>query len=98
MDCLRIEVSGEKNRGGRKYLEDCMVVKTERYGTFLAVFDGHCGGEAAKYAKNNLWEAIKNSEGFDSKDPVKVVQAIKAGFVKTHEAMWEVRGKPHCAR
>ena len=93
---LTVGVYGEKNRGGRKYLEDYMAMKPpEGNSGFLAVFDGHCGREAAEYARDNLWEAIKNSEGFDNDDPMKVAQAIKAGFLKTHEAMWEVRCKSH---
>ena len=91
---LGMVVAGESNPGGRKHMEDYIVLKSEtetKGQAFFAVFDGHGGKEAAKYARNNLWQAIKDSEGFYSGDPVKVTQAIAAGFVKTHEDMWKVR-------
>ena len=93
---LGMFVAGESNPGGRKHMEDYIVLKSEtetKGQAFFAVFDGHGGKEAAKYARDNLWQAIKDSEGFDSGDPVKVAQAIAAGFVTTHEDMWKVRGK-----
>ena len=97
---LWIEISGKVYKGGRKYLEDYMSAKIDlkTRSSFLAVFDGHCGKEAAEFACENLWEAIMNSEGFGNKDSVKVVEAIKAGFFKTHEAMWKVRRKSHNSR
>ena len=97
---LWIELSGKIHKGGRKYLEDYMSAKTDgkTRSSFLAVFDGHCGKEAAEFARENLWEGIMNSEGYNNKDSVKVVEAIKAGFLKTHEAMWEVRRKSHKSR
>lgn len=82
------------HRGGRKHLEDFMSLKVERGNTFLAVFDGHSGKEAALYARDNLWKAIKSSDGFDSSDPVMVIQAIKAGFVTIQRVMSKARGKP----
>lgn len=93
---LGIFLAGESNPGGRKHMEDymAMISETNTKGqAFFAVFDGHGGKEAAKYARDNLWTAIKDSEGFYSGNPVKVAQAIAAGFVKTHENMWKVRGE-----
>lgn len=89
-------VAGETNPGGRKHMEDYIVLESEtdtRGQAFFAVFDGHGGKEAAKYARDNLWSSIKTSDGFESGAPVKVAQAIAAGFVQTHEDMWKVRGK-----
>ena len=82
-------------------MEDYIVLKSETESkgqAFFAVFDGHGGKEAAKYARDNLWPAIKDSDGFDSSDPVKVAQAIAAGFVRTHEDMWKVRGESFSCR
>lgn len=93
---LGMFVAGESNPGGRKHMEDYIVLRSETESkgqAFFAVFDGHGGKEAAKYARDHLWPAIKNSDGFDSSDPVKVAQAIAAGFVQTHEDMWKVRGE-----
>ena len=61
------------------------------------MFDGHSGREAARYTCENLWEAIKNSEGFENEDPAKAVGAIKAAFIKTHKDMWTVKSKPYHA-
>ena len=43
-------VAGKTNRGGRNYMEEFEIDKA-----FLAVFDGHGGNEAGKYARDNLW-------------------------------------------
>jgi len=96
-------VAGQRDIGGRKYMEDYMVIqkeasKTDRgtepayHQVFLAVLDGHGGKEAAKYARENLWGSIKAHDYFKNGDPVKVAQSIASGFVKTHEDMWSVRG------
>lgn len=98
---LGMFVAGESNPGGRKHMEDYIVLnsETESKGqAFFAVFDGHGGKEAAKFARDNLWQAIKNSDGFYSDDPVKVARAIADGFVHTHEEMWKVRGEPFSRR
>ena len=96
-----IYVAGESNPGGRKHMEDYIVLKSEmesKRQAFFAVFDGHGGKEAAKFARDNLWQAIKDSDGFDSDDPVKVAKAIAAGFLQTHEEMWKVRGESFSCR
>ena len=94
---LGMFVAGESNPGGRKHMEDYISLKSETESkgqAFFAIFDGHGGKEAAKFARDNLWEAIKDNDGFDSDDPIKVAKAIAAGFVNTHEEMWKVRGEP----
>ena len=60
---------------------------------FLAVYDGHGGSDAAKFAKDNLWASIKTRDGFESEDTFEVALAIRAGFLYTHEEMWKVRGE-----
>ena len=89
---------GKAEIGGRRYLEDYVRLTSGETITFFSVFDGHSGNEAAKYARKHLWEAIKSSDGFGSKDPTVMKQAIIAGFLKTHEDMWKVRGKTHRTR
>ena len=44
------------HKGARKHLEDYVFTRMESYNSFFAVFDGHCGKEAARYAHDNLWE------------------------------------------
>ena len=42
-------------------MEDYIVLKSEtetKGQAFFAVFDGHGGKEAAKYARDNLWASI----------------------------------------
>ena len=71
-----------------------VVLETEpERRAFLAVFDGHGGGEAAYYARRHLWENIKAQKGFDSDDTEKVKAAIKEGFLTTHWDMWNEVGK-----
>ncbi|XP_071791104.1 uncharacterized protein [Asterias amurensis] len=93
---LGIRVSSDSNKGGRDYMEDMVSIRYERREdndiAFFGVFDGHGGREAAVFARDMLWDFIKEQRGFESKDPAKVKQAIKEGFLKTQEAMWKKRG------
>ena len=88
-------VGGTTIRGGRKHNEDLILVRYEKgiNCLFMAVFDGHGGIEAAKYAKENLWENIKSSEGFGS-DHTQMKVAIVEGFKKTQKDMHEASSKP----
>ena len=79
---------GKSTKGGRKRLEEITVGKMEKNDYYFAVFDGHCGYGAALYAYNNLWDNIKNTEGFYSNDDEKIKEAILEGFVKTQEDMF----------
>lgn len=56
---------------------------------FFAIFDGHGGGDAADFARNHLWDRIKQQKGFYSGDTSRVTKAIKDGFVATHREMWK---------
>ena len=60
---------------------------------FFAIFDGHGGGDAADFARNHLWNRIKQQKGFYSGDTSRVTKAIKDGFVATHREMWKHLGK-----
>ena len=60
---------------------------------FFAIFDGHGGGDAADFARNHLWDAIKQQKGFYSGETSRVTKAIKDGFVATHREMWKHLGK-----
>lgn len=77
-------------------MEDIAQVERENdtvKGTFFAIFDGHGGKNAAKYAKKNLWKILRSSEDFASDDPEKVKEAIRQAFLTTHSNMWNVLGK-----
>lgn len=69
-----------------------MLVTANKEYCFMAIYDGHGGFEAAKYAHTTPWPTIKAEEGFYSPDSQTVCKAIMNGFVTTHESMWKVRG------
>lgn len=69
-----------------------MLVTANKEDCFMAIYDGHGGFEAAKYAHTTPWPTIKAEEGFYSPDSQTVCKAIMNGFVTTHESMWKVRG------
>ena len=83
----RIVVSGKSKKGDRNYFEDLTLGKFEKNNIFLAVFDEHCGREAAVCARDNLWDYIKSMKEFYSDKPEEVVEAMKKGFKKTQEEM-----------
>lgn len=56
---------------------------------FYAVFDGHGGPDAARYAQTHLWDLIKKQRGFWSSDDEEVCAAIRKGFIACHHAMWK---------
>lgn len=56
---------------------------------FFAVFDGHGGSDAAAFAREHLWNKIKQQKGFYSGETSRVVKAIKDGFLATHREMWK---------
>lgn len=89
-----MHIFSECNQGNRERNEDRISVQCEKQPTprsFLAVFDGHGGDEAATYASCNLWNSIKLTEQFNSDDPIKVAGAITRGFMHTNEKMKELR-------
>lgn len=57
--------------------------------SFYAVFDGHGGPDAARYAQTHLWDLIKKQRGFWSADDEEVCAAIRKGFIACHHAMWK---------
>ena len=105
MKVMNSNISGETmahryskslNRGTRRYMEDIAQIEKGSAtvgGTYFAIFDGHGGKNAAKFAKKNLWKMLRSSEDFESDDPEKVKQAIRHAFLKTHSNMWNVLGK-----
>ncbi|XP_043114803.1 protein phosphatase, Mg2+/Mn2+ dependent, 1Da [Puntigrus tetrazona] len=55
----------------------------------FAVFDGHGGSDAARFARSHLWDHIKKQRGFWSEDDDEVCAALRKGFVSCHHAMWK---------
>lgn len=94
IDGIDCRVFCESAQGGREYNEDVLSVRVQ-YGSnsaqprfaFFAVFDGHGGAEAARFADRHLLDQIRQRPQFSSTDDSDVVQAIKDGFVATHHMM-----------
>lgn len=97
---LNLRVTGHCNQGGRKYMEDAFVVAYQQNEdqndleyAYFGIFDGHGGREAALFAKEHLMDNIVSQKGFWSNDDQHVLQAIRSGFLTTHQAMWREVGK-----
>ncbi|XP_066922712.1 protein phosphatase 1D-like [Clytia hemisphaerica] len=92
LEALRI--CHDKNPGMRKYMEDEISIvhapNDQIPTTYLGVFDGHGGKEAAIYARDNLFKNLKLQPGFFDNEPSKVKEAIREGFIKTHMDMFQI--------
>uniref|UniRef100_A0A8R1IX32 PPM-type phosphatase domain-containing protein n=1 Tax=Caenorhabditis japonica TaxID=281687 RepID=A0A8R1IX32_CAEJA len=94
---MRITVAA--SQGGRRYMEDRCVVHTERgdHGellwTFVGVFDGHGGEHASEYVRRHLLMNITKNHKFESDEDEDILEAIRQGFLVTHEQMRHVYGK-----
>ncbi|XP_008559940.1 myosin-G heavy chain [Microplitis demolitor] len=92
---VNLRVTGHCNQGGRKYMEDMFSVAYQQTSddkdleyAFFGIFDGHGGGEAAKFAKDHLMDIIVKQKNFWSDKDEDVLRAIRDGYVNTHYAMW----------
>ncbi|XP_014205500.1 uncharacterized protein LOC106637295 [Copidosoma floridanum] len=93
---VNLRVTGHCNQGGRKYMEDTFSVAYQQSSNdreleyaFFGIFDGHGGGEAATFAKENLMDIIIKQKNFWSDNDEDVLKAIRDGYVNTHYAMWK---------
>jgi len=96
---IAFQVFYDTAQGGRDYMEDVVSVKIPSDAdsapqgfAFFAVFDGHGGAEAARFADKHLLDQITRRVEFSSEDDSDVVQAIKDGFVTTHQMMTKAVG------
>lgn len=64
-------------------------VRRPRAVAMFAVFDGHGGPDAARFARSHLWDHIKKQRGFWSEDDDEVCAALRKGFISCHHAMWK---------
>ena len=97
---VNLRVTGHCNQGGRKYMEDMFSVAYQQSSNdreleyaFFGIFDGHGGGEAATFAKENLMDIIVKQKNFWSDNDEDVLKAIRDGYVNTHYAMWRELGE-----
>lgn len=104
---VTISVTAETNAGGRRHMEDYIAVNLSPNSTlqempdmkeqaYVGVFDGHGGKEAAKYAREELWEVIQNRTKFLSRDVTSVKEALREAYIELHEKMLEHRRKCIC--
>lgn len=91
---MRITVAA--SQGGRRYMEDRCVIHTERINnglldwTFVGVFDGHGGEHASEYVRRHLLMNITKNQKFESNSDEDILEAIRQGFLMTHEQMRHV--------
>ena len=102
---ITISVTAETNAGGRRHMEDYIAVNLApseesfnevgylREQAYVGVFDGHGGKEAAKCARERLWEIIQKQPKFRSSDLTCVTESIREGFVALHKEMEPQRGE-----
>ncbi|XP_051965812.1 protein phosphatase, Mg2+/Mn2+ dependent, 1Da [Xyrauchen texanus] len=64
-------------------------IRRPRDMALFAVFDGHGGPDAARFARDHLWDHIKKQRGFWLKDDDEVCAALRKGFISCHHAMWK---------
>jgi len=90
---IDFQVFYDSAQGGRDYMEDVLSVDSaHRDFAFFAVFDGHGGAEAARFADKHLLGQITRCPKFWSEDDTDVIRSIKEGFVNTHHMMANVVG------
>lgn len=95
---LGLRISCNVSAGDRDFMEDAVrihfeeVVKGSVAFAFIAVFDGHGGENAARFAKVRLFEELTELNEFWAEDDGSMVQAMKQAFAKTHAAMWKEIG------
>ena len=101
---ITLSVTAESNAGGRRHMEDYIAenlaqnddlkeIPELREQTFVGVFDGHGGKEAAKYALKALWQEIQKQPRFRSQDVDSVSEAIKDAYLTLHNEMVSYRRK-----
>uniref|UniRef100_A0A0N5CGS3 PPM-type phosphatase domain-containing protein n=1 Tax=Strongyloides papillosus TaxID=174720 RepID=A0A0N5CGS3_STREA len=100
---MNYHITACSKQGGRKYMEDRCQLDMQRNENgeleyiFAGVYDGHGGDEASKYTRQHLLQNIKSERGFLNGDDDEFLQAIKSGFLTTHDNMEQehVKWKKH---
>ena len=91
-DSKDVLVVGKSHQDDCPYMKDYIFVTSEKADHFMAVYHGHGGYEAAKYAYDHLWETIKMQNGFYDDQQKIMYDANINGFMAAHDSMWKVRG------
>ena len=101
---ITISVTAETNSGGRRHMEDYLAVRLSpneslrqhpdlREQAYIEVFDGHGGKEAAKFARERLWDLIQLQPKYLSTDMESIRESIEEAFVALHHEMEPLRGE-----
>lgn len=107
-----VRVFSHSCQGGRKYMEDafCVAVQSSYEPSdhvsslpqetpafiYAGIFDGHGGKEAALFAKDKLLQNITDQKEFWTDDDNLILEAIRQGFLTTHQAMLNEQGEYTC--
>ena len=97
-DLLGLRITCNVSAGDREFMEDAVrihfeeVVKGSVAFAFIAIFDGHGGENAARFAKVKLFEELTELDNFWSKNDDDVTNALREAFKRTHSAMWKEIG------
>ena len=101
---ITISVTAETNAGGRRHMEDYLAVKLcpndrlrqvphLREQAYIGVFDGHGGKEAAKFARERLWEVIQDQPKYQMNDIKSVCESLREAYEALHREMEPLRGR-----
>lgn len=63
---------------------------------YIGVFDGHGGKEAAKFARERLWDLIQTQPKYLSMDNKAIQESIEDAFLALHDEMIPLRGRSVC--
>lgn len=101
---LTISVTAETDAGCRRHMEDYLAVKLcpneelsklphLKEQAYIGVFDGHGGKEAAKCARERLWDVIQSQPKYKLSDINSVKESLEEAFVALHKEMEPLRGE-----
>ncbi len=101
---VTISVTAETNAGGRRHMEDYLAVKLSpneefsklphlREQAYIGVFDGHGGKEAARCARERLWDIIQNQSKYKLTDIESVKESLEDAYLSLHREMEPMRGE-----
>lgn len=90
---VSFSISCSSVQGDRRSMEDELAIQfLDKNHAILGISDGHCGREAAAYAKDNLIPSIVvNSQRLNS-PPSKIKKVLQDAFLKVHNEMASLRG------
>lgn len=100
---ITISVTAETNAGSRRHMEDYLAVKLSpnvelqkfphlRDQAYIGVFDGHGGKEAAKCARERLWDVIQSQPKYRLSDISSIKESLEEAFIELHNEMEPLRG------